>query len=283
MRNVFGLVAGASLVFAGPTFAADLPIAASPPLAPALSWSGCYGGAGGGWIGSGRNTFDLSPSGNYLNPPVAAPPNTAGMGNTAVDNAALSHSYSSSASSGEAGVQVGCNQQFGAVVFGAEGDWQWSGLSTQAAASYGPTTTDAAHIESVTSKIEWFSTVRARVGYTPVDRVLVYGTAGIAVAWVKSGTVVEFGTVPGSAFFNGASHVGSTNQGLPAPVVGAGAEWAFAANWSVKAEFLYFRLPELNTTSPLIAATSPFAPGYSWATKLRMDESVARVGLNFHF
>jgi hypothetical protein len=123
MRNVFGLV-GASLVFAGPTFAADLLVTSPPTLAPASSWSGCYGGVNGGWIGSGRNTFDLSPSENYLNPPDgAAPPNPAGTGNFAVDNAALSHSYSSHPSNGEAGVQVGCSQQVGSVVLGAEADW----------------------------------------------------------------------------------------------------------------------------------------------------------------
>jgi outer membrane immunogenic protein len=290
MRNGLGL-AGASLVFAGPTFAADLLINAPPTLAPAFSWSGCYGGAGGGWIGSGRTTFDLGPSGNYLNPPgETAPPNAAGTGNFVADNAALSHSYASHPSNAEAGVQVGCNQQVGSVVLGAEADWQWSGLSTNVTASYGASAnlgnmglTDAAHTESVTSKLDWFSTFRARAGFTPVDRVLIYGTAGLVVANVKSETAVNFGTAPVSPAFNGASHVGVTNQGLPSAAVGAGVEWAFAANWSVKAEYLYFRLPDFTYLSPLVAAASPFAPGYSWGTKVRMDASVARVGLNFHF
>jgi hypothetical protein len=159
MRNVLGLV-GASLVFAGPTFAADLLVKAPPALAPAFSWASCYGGINGGWIGGGKNKFDLSPSGNYLNPTgAAAPPNTAGTGNFAVDNAALSHSYSPNPSSGEAGVQVGCNQQFGSVVFGFEGDWQWSGQSANVTASYGasanlgnPIFHDAGHTEVATSK-----------------------------------------------------------------------------------------------------------------------------------
>jgi opacity protein-like surface antigen len=176
------------------------------------------------------------------------------------------------------------------VVLGIEGDLQWSGLSTNVTASYGASTNlgntgfiDPAHTESVTSKLEWFSTIRARAGFTPVDRVLVYGTAGVAVAWVKAETAVNFNTVPNLAFFNGASHVGSTSQGLPAPVVGAGIEWAFAANWSAKAEFLFFPLPDPTYLSPLVASASPFGPGYSWGTRLRMEESVARVGVNFHF
>jgi outer membrane immunogenic protein len=117
-----------------------------------------------------------------------------------------------------------------------------------------------------------------------VDRVLIYGTAGLVLADVKSDTAVNFGNGPGRArAFNGASHIGSTSEVPPGVVVGAGVEWAFAANWSLKVEYLYFRLPDLNYTSPLVSAASPFAPGYSWATKVRMDESVARVGLNFHF
>jgi outer membrane immunogenic protein len=290
MRNVLGLV-GALFVIAGPTFAADLLINAPPSIAPAFSWSGCYVGAGGGWIGSGRVAFDLSPSGNYLNPPGdRAPPNIAGTGNFVADNAALSHSYASHPSNGEAGVQVGCNQQVGLVVLGAEADWQWSGLRTDVTASYGASAnlghaglTDAAHTENVTSKLDWFSTFRVRVGLTPVDRVLIYGTAGLVVANVKSETAVNFGTIPISPVLNGASHAGVTNQGLPSVAAGAGVEWAFAANWSVKAEYLYFRLPDFIYLSPLVAAVSPFAPGYSWATKVRMDASVARVGLNFRF
>jgi outer membrane immunogenic protein len=289
MRNGLGLF-GASLVCASPTFADDLLMKAPTTLAPAFSWSGCYVGVGGGWIGGGSVAFDLNPSGNYLNPPgSAAPPNGAGTGNFAADNATLSHSYSSHPSNGEAGAQVGCNQQLGPVVFGAEADWQWSGLSTGVAASYGASAnlgnmglTDAAHTELVTSKLDWFSTFRARVGFTPVDRILIYGTAGLVVADIKSETAVNFGTVPVSPVFNGASHVGLTSQGLPSAVVGAGVEWAFAANWSVKAEYLYFRLPDFNYISPLLAAAS-FASGYSWATKVRVDESVARIGLNFHF
>jgi outer membrane immunogenic protein len=291
MRNVLGLV-GASLFFAGPAFAADLVMNANTPPAPApaFGWTGCYLGFGGGLIGGGRIAFDLGPSGNYLNPPGgAAPPNAAGTGNFADDNAKLSHSYASSPSSGEAGVQVGCNKQVGWVVFGAEADWQWSGLGTDVAASYGASAnlgsmglSDPAHIETVTARIDWFSTFRARVGFTPLDRVLIFGTAGLVVADVKSETAVDFGTLAVPAAFNGASHAGSTNQGLPGFVIGAGVEWGFASNWSVKAEYLYFQLPDFNYISPL-PATAPVAPGYAWGTKVRMDESVVRAGLNFHF
>jgi outer membrane immunogenic protein len=288
MRKALGLV-GATLLFAGPAVAADLAVKA-PTYAPAASWSGCYAGVNGGWIG-GKSNYDLNPSGNYLNAPgVLAPPNINGTGNFAVDNAALSHSYSSSPSSGEIGAQVGCNQQFGQFVLGFEADWQWSGLSDNINASYGafanlgnPGFTDAAHSEHVSSKLDWFSTFRGRFGFTLTPNVLVFGTAGLVLADVKSDTAVNFATLAGASVFNGASHIGSANQVLPGGVVGGGVEWAFAPNWSVKAEYLYFKLSDLSYSSPLVAAAVPFSAGYSWNTKVRMDESVARVGLNFHF
>jgi outer membrane immunogenic protein len=289
MRKVTGLV-GVTLLAAGPAFAADLAVKAPPMLAPAFSWTGCYGGINGGWIGS-RSRFDLNPSGSYLNAPgPLAPPNLNGTGNFAIDNAALSHSYSSNPSSGELGAQVGCNVQLGWAVLGAEADWQWSGLSNSVDAAFGasanlgnPAFTDAAHTEHVTSKLDWFSTFRGRFGFTPVDRVLIFGTAGLVLADVKSDTAVNFATFPVLPVFNGASHFGSASQVLPGLVVGGGAEWAFAPNWSVKAEYLWFRLSDLNYASPLVSAVPAFAPGYSWNTKVRLDESVARVGLNYHF
>jgi outer membrane immunogenic protein len=290
MRKALGLV-GAGLLCVGPAFAADMAVKAPLTVAPAFSWTGCYGGINGGWIGGGSAKNDLNPSGNYLNAPgVSAPPNGAGTGDFAASRAALSHSYSSNQSSGEVGIQAGCNQQFGWFVLGFEADWQWSDLTNTTDASFGafanpgnPAFTNAAHTEHVSSKLDWFSTFRGRMGFTPMDRVLIYGTAGLVLADVKSDTAVNFSTFPNSPVYNGASHIGSSHQVLPGAVVGGGVEWAFAANWSVKAEYLYFRLTDLNYASPLVSAVPAFAPGYSWNTKVRMDESVARVGLNYRF
>jgi hypothetical protein len=118
----------ADFVLTGSAGAADMPLKA-PPIAPvAFSWNGCYGGVNGGWIGS-RTWADLNPTGTYLNPAgVAAPPNAVGTGALAGDLLIVTNSYSFNNSSWEAGVQVGCQQQWGAVVAGFEADWQWSGL-----------------------------------------------------------------------------------------------------------------------------------------------------------
>jgi outer membrane immunogenic protein len=149
--------------------------------------------------------------------------------------------------------------------------------------SANPAFTIPPHVESVSTRLDWFSTFRGRLGFTPIDRLLLYGTAGLVIADVKSDTTVAFGTFPVLPVYNGALHVGSDSNVKAGAVVGGGGEYAFAPNWSVKAEFLYFWLKGSSYLSPLVAAVPAFAPGYAWNTNVNMHEAVARVGINYRF
>jgi outer membrane immunogenic protein len=288
-RLIVTSAALAAFAAVGSARAADLPLNA-PPAAPAWSWSGCYGGANAGWAAV-RNSADLSPGGLYRTPPGApAPPNIFGTGDFASDIAALSNSYSTTNSGWEAGVQVGCNRQWGVVVLGVEGDWQWTGAKTSVDSSFAafpnvgnPAFTDAAHTEHVDVTQKWFATARARAGFTPWERVLVYGTAGIAWADFESNTAVTFATFPVNPAFNGAAHIGSASSTQVGGVVGGGIEWAIANNWSVKAEYLYMWFKGFNYASPLVAAAAPFAPGYAWNTNITPREQILRIGVNYKF
>ncbi len=205
-RLVLALAAFALVV--GPGGAADLPIKA-PQVAPVVapvpvwSWSGCYVGVNGGGTRA-QNRADLSPGGLYLAPPGATPPpNAAGTGDFAADIAALSHSYEMANNGWEAGGQVGCNAQWGMAVVGVEGDWQWTNTSTAADAAFAafpnvgsPLFTNAAHTEHVDVTQRWFATGRVRAGFTPWERVLIYGTGGVAWANYTSNTAVIFANVP---------------------------------------------------------------------------------------
>lgn len=288
-KLLLGSVVLVSLAPAGSAGAADIPLKAPPAYVPAWSWTGCYVGANAGWIG-GRNWFDLSPSGNYLNAPGgAAPPNVAGTGDFAISRAALSNSYATGTSGFEGGLQIGCNKQIGDVVLGIEADWQWSSPSTTVDASYGafpnpgnPAFTNAAHTEHVTARLDWFSTYRVRAGYA-WDHLLIYGTAGLALGHIRSDTAVLFGTFPVSPVYNGAQHIGSGSATRAGLAVGGGLEWALANKWSLKAEYLYLAFSGWNYNSPLTAAAVAFAPGYSWNTNVNMREHVVRVGVNYRF
>jgi outer membrane immunogenic protein len=287
---VAALIAAPIITFAHIASAADMPVKA-PPAAPAVfSWTGCYGGANGGWIGS-RNHYQLSPSGNYVNATGAsAPPNAAGSGDFAANIGALVHNYSSDDSSGLAGVQTGCNRQFGAAVVGLEADWQWTGLKTSVDSNYAafpdlgnPVFTVAPHSEHVSSSLQWFSTLRGRAGYA-FDKVLVYGTGGLAVGHIKSETAVAFAPIGAvSSVYSGAVHTSADSTTKIGWTIGAGVEYAFLPNWSVKGEYLYLDFGTNKYLSPLVAASVPFAPGYAWATSAREREHVARVGVNYKF
>ncbi|MGB8397699.1 outer membrane protein [Bradyrhizobium sp.] len=294
MKNpklLLNAMATSALLGIGAASAADMPVKAFPIATPTASWTGCYIGGNAGWIG-GDNRYSLAPSGSYLNPPgQAAPPNVAGTGAFLIDVAALSHTYNSHPSGGLIGGQVGCNQQNGRFVFGVEADWQWIGQRTTVDAAYAafPSLgnrgfTNAAHTEHVSSRLDSFATFRGRAGFD-FNGVFLYGTGGLAVADVHSDTNVTFAAVPfrGNPVFNGAVHIGSDSQIRVGWVVGAGAEYAFAPNWSVKAEYLYVDLGTQSFRSPLVAAVPPAAvgPGYNWNSSVRERDNIVRVGLNY--
>lgn len=164
------------------------------------------------------------------------------------------------------GGQIGYNWQLGSPwVFGIEADFQGSGQKhSDVLASLAGGTTSL----SYENKLDWFGTVRGRLGYAIGDRGtwLPYITGGLAYGDSKisgSGTVLGTTAV---AFSQSDTRVGWT--------IGAGIEWAFADRWSAKLEYLYMDLGH----DPAIALT----PTTSITTG-RLTDNVARVGVNLHF
>jgi outer membrane immunogenic protein len=291
MKKVIGIATIATLI-GTPVLAADMLVKAPPPAAPvAYDWSGCYVGGNAGWVGS-RNGYTLSPSGSYLSAPGATPPpNAAGTGDFAADLEALTNSYTSTASGGLIGGQIGCNKQTGQFVFGGEIDGQWTNLKNSISAEYAafpnvgnPAFTDNPHTEQASSNLDGLFTFRGRVGYA-WDRLLVYATGGLALGEIRSTTNVTFATGGATSVLSGATHIGSTTVDRAGWIIGGGAEYALVPHWSIKAEFLYIDLGTFTYNSPLVAAATPGAvgAGYSWSTKIREQDEVARVGLNYKF
>ncbi|WP_249153093.1 outer membrane protein [Bradyrhizobium sp. AUGA SZCCT0240] len=83
-------------------------------------------------------------------------------------------------------------------------------------------------------KLDWFGTVRGRVGFVPTERVLLYATGGLAYGHLLASAPL----IPLSW--------GSTRAGW---TVGAGAEAAIDRNWSVKLEYLYMDLGDIGSGS----------------------------------
>jgi outer membrane immunogenic protein len=275
----------------GAAIAADIPFKApiaSPVGAPAFSWSGCYVGANAGWI-QGRTGINTAPSGAYLTPAgVLAPPNAAGTGLLAGDFTSALHSYNPTGSGGEAGAQAGCNVQFSSIVLGVEGDINWSSLRTSVNTTYAPfpsanpAFTISQANESIASRMDWFSTIRARGGIA-FDRWLVFATGGLAIGHFRSSTSVTYGSNGTSPVFANASHVGENTNTRLGLAVGGGFEYAFTGNWSAKIEYLYLNFGSWSYASPLITPAGSVGAGYSWTTTVSQREHLVRVGLNYRF
>jgi outer membrane immunogenic protein len=149
------LIAGAiALAAGGQALAADLPMPAPPPRAPAafvpiippFTWSGIYIGVNGGY------------SWGKITP-------TAPAGLTSFNANGI-----------VAGGTIGGNIQAGAFVFGAEGDFDWDNIKGSPSGAVCPAGCQ------VTST--WLATARGRVGVA-LDRVLIYGTGGAAFQQLK--------------------------------------------------------------------------------------------------
>jgi outer membrane immunogenic protein len=240
-----------TLVFAligitGTALAADLP-PAPPPRAPAYvalppvyNWSGFYIGINGGW-GWGNAKWTANAVGTF--PGASGTPNDNG---------------------GVVGGTLGWNFQTGGLVFGFEGDWDYSAVNT------GTTASICTFSGQCQTGNNWLATARGRAGYA-ADRVLFYGTAGGAFANVQTN-------------FNGTTTT-HTQSGWTA---GAGLEWAFADNWTAQIEYLYVDLGNGSvncaTTACLIASGIGGQPnGPPIPVSVSLTENLVRAGVNFKF
>jgi len=280
-------IAAIVVLITTPTWAADMALKAPPPV-PVYSWNGCYVGANAGWINL-QSSATLSPTGSYLTPAgPLAPPNAAGTGALAGDLAAVTDSLSWNRSAFAGGAQVGCNWQIQHLVLGAEADFDGTTLDPTTSASFGPVRssnplfTVSSHSDSVSERMEWYSTIRGRVGYAQ-DRWLIYATGGFAGANFSSSTNVSFGANGTSPVYANAVQLGSAATTRGGGVVGAGFEYAITNYWTVRAEYLYFSFPGFSYSSPLVAPAG-VAPGYTWNTSLGTERvSTVRVGVNYKF
>ncbi len=178
------------------------------------------------------------------------------------------------------GGQIGYNWQgMGSPwVFGIEADIQGSDEHNNNGAFSAPGTTCPvagvagcipvpASAIAYQDKLEWFGTVRGRIGYATgyEGRWLPYITGGLAY---------------GQTNINGAGNLGATAVAFSATTTsvgwtaGAGLEWAFGGDWSAKIEYLYMDLG----TGPTIA----LVPGVN-LTAGHVTDNIGRVGINYHF
>jgi outer membrane immunogenic protein len=245
MKTMFSAGIALFALVSGSAMAADMTPAPAPapvykvPMAPLFTWTGFYVGANLGGAWAHRDVTDT------LNP---------------------GFNFSNGNNNGAfiAGGQIGGNYQFSNFVVGLEATFDWA--SNNNTSTTGIVVPGGSTI-TVTSNDTWISTLAGRFG-AAFDRVLVYGKGGGAWVGNKGFTV----TGPGASF------TGSSNT-TTGWVVGAGVEWAFATNWTLKAEYDYIGLSGRSFTIP---AGSPFLAGDTF-TAGSNNIQMATVGVNFLF
>jgi outer membrane immunogenic protein len=255
----------------GAAVAADLPPAYKAPVkavAPASGWTGFYigGNVGYGWDSGSSGVSALSTDA-ALAPALAA----------ILAAGSYPTSLSPSAKGVIGGGQIGYNWQLPSQwLIGLEADLQGSGIKGSASQTLSPALFDMTST-GVTKSIDWFGTVRGRVGFLVTPQWLLYGTGGLAYGETKSSfttTDLAFGCVPNATLCaNGASS--GTRAGWTA---GAGAEAMLAPNWSVKVEYLYVDLGSRSMNIPAFTL-----PAIVFSASPPFREQIARVGLNYHF
>src|SRR6516165_7014632 len=273
-------------LIAGPATAADLarPVYRRPVVvaAPVYSWTGFYVGGNVGYAWSHAS----------LDHPSIFAPNCVGPACPGL-LAAMAAPQNMTSNGFTGGFQAGANYQTGPWVVGIEADIESFRLRNSFA--FGPirlipppapgspiTLTSSGSVDT-----NWLATVRPRVGVAFAN-FLVYATGGVAFT-KQNNTLNDVGITTGGGPFTGTvgafAVTSSRDVGWTA---GGGIEYAFAPQWSLKAEYLHL---DFGSATASAGATNQPPPalcpcGFTDAvltvtTHLRAD--IVRVGLNYQF
>jgi len=243
----------------------------APPVAAPFTWTGYYIG---GNIGYAWGKDSKTTTGTALLDDDAIDPGTADV----------------HPDGGFSGLQSGYNWQIAPTwLVGIESDFQYGRIKGTAnclvacgeSPLFGFITNQSF---SVTDRLNWFGTVRGRVGYV-AGPTLLYFTGGFVYGQVeREANVAGDGDFTGGGGFSGAFDNTTTKTGW---TIGGGLEaklsnWLPAwSGWSAKAEYLYIDLGHFTDN-----LNEPYGSGFPGAIRTvtgDMRENIFRVGLNYEF
>jgi outer membrane immunogenic protein len=273
----FSIILGAVSAEAKPSHPPTFETSKTTPY----SWTGWYVGVnlGGGW--SSRDvTFNA-------NDPAAASIFGTGLPATSFNTLGVI-----------GGLQFGYNWEFQPkYLVGFETDFDGSGIAGSGS-SYN-STYFGKPTGLVNENINWFGTVRARLGWIPVNNLLTFVTGGFAYGQVKHTGSYAFAPGQGAVRTLGGYSVGCGTGGLGSGLscfvgsstdiavgwaLGGGLEYALSQQWHIKAEYLYVSLESKSLKETATFLQNPAdLPGSINANFNRTDFNIARVGLNYFF
>jgi opacity protein-like surface antigen len=250
--------AGVSYKFGEQARLAPVPYVKAPVMASARNgWAGFYAGAHGGYgWGDDPATLPL--------PLLDFAPDGALTG-------AKSQGW-------VAGGQFGHNWQYDRVVAGLEAD-------LSAADIKGSTSTASIAVPGFAStlkfdeKVKYLGTVRGRLGWTPIDTLLLYGTAGLGWERLEISQVQQDTTATG---------VTTTRTATPSDrfgwVAGVGGEMMLgSSNWIGRLEYLHYDFGRVRSDSSLVSVSPPLA-NFAAATAIgHQTVDLVRAGVSYKF
>jgi len=263
-RKILLASVGAIALTGSAAFAADLPSRAPPPVylppPPIFTWTGIYiGGQVGYAWGTGANRFD-------------------GF----IDDAFVDTSLGGSPNGVIGGAHVGYNYQIpgwnwfssSGVVIGVEGTVDGTSLSRTTVVTF-PGDFGGGTLSAHTSA-DIQGSIRGRLGIA-WDRVLIYGTGGVAFAGVNSDVTlsgVDTRVVPFVPFFASRSRSNSRTGWT----VGGGIEYALTNNWSIGAEYRFTDFGTIRNGDLAGLPADEFLNGHR-----RLQQNQVQAGFSYKF
>jgi outer membrane immunogenic protein len=170
------------------------------------------------------------------------------------------------------GVHGGYNFQTGLAVFGAEADLELAGIEGRDHR----TGSDlfAGFTTSSDMKINFQGSLRARLGFALLDRMMLYGTAGAAFASIENTYTATLppGNIFGAPSGTAAATFDEMRWGWTA---GAGVEYAFLSKWTARFEYRYTNFSAYKNSIAVLTSST-----YS---EQDPDFHTIRIGASYRF
>lgn len=240
------MASAALLTMVASASAADLYAKAPAYAAPVNNWAGFYVGVNAGYAG-GESAL--------------------GADATALGGLGAVGTLNLKSNGFLGGAQIGYNWQAGQFLYGFEADIQGSDIkSNLGLGAFAGGGGGGLGLGDIGTTVDYFGTVRGRIGVMPWERSVVYATGGLAYGQTTTNYLFPLGS--------------NTKIGW---TVGAGIEYMIAQNWSLKTEYLYVDLgkDDLNLGALAALGGGVIPGGISLTEQTRMH--VVRAGANYHF
>ncbi len=165
-------------------------------------------------------------------------------------------------------LEAGYNWQIKNYVLGLAADANWINSAHSSGTAYHDGDTVVAKSDIAVSKVDFLSTIRARLGYVVSDNILLYGTGGLAI--------VRFSGGWNDTDYPDAGNKTSDVQWAIGWAAGAGADYRLNERWFLRGEYLH-----VEAHADLVTFNIPESETYGQRNSL--DQDMFRFGVYYKF